>query len=62
MKDLVPTDNDIFLLQTLATPNLNVAAVSKVKECLPAMTVEAKIFGSSNSQAMLTNMTLTSIS
>ena len=59
MKDLVPTDNDIFLLQTLATPNLNVAAVSKVKECLPAMTAQAKTFGSSNSQSMLTNMTLT---
>ena len=62
MKDLVTTNKDIFLPQTLVSPNLNVAAVSKVKECLPAMTVDAKIFGSSNSQAMLTNMTLTMMS
>ena len=59
MKDLATTNNDIFLPQTLATPDLNVAAVSKVKKCLPAMTAQAKSFGSSNSQSMLTNMTLT---
>jgi len=59
MKHLVPTGNDIFLPQTLAAQNLNVAAVAKVKKCLPAMTAQAKAFGSSNSQAMLTNMTLT---
>jgi len=59
MKDLVTTNEDMFLPQTLATPNVNIAAVSKVKECLPAMTAQAKTFGSSNSQTMLTNMTLT---
>ena len=59
MNDLVNVNNNNFLPQIMATPNLNLEAVKKVKENLPAMTAQAKAFGSSNSQAMLTNMTLT---
>jgi len=56
--------NDLTLLTQenmlpIAGPNVNIPAVKKVTENLPALTAQAKAFGSSNSQSMLTNMTLT---
>ena len=59
--------NDLTLLTQenmlpIAGPNVNIPAVKKVTENLPALTVQAKAFGSSNSQTMLTNMTLTMMS
>ena len=43
----------------MAGSNVNLPAVKKVTDNLPALTAQAKAFGSSNSQSMLTNMTLT---
>ena len=57
MNDLVKIDTETFL--PLAGSKANKAAVAKVADKLPALTQQSKIFARSNSQSMITMMTLT---
>ena len=57
MKNLVTTNLDLNTFLPVA--KVNKAAVAKVIDKLPALTEQTKVFGRSNSQSMLTMMTLT---
>ena len=57
MNNLVKIDTETFL--PLAGSKANKAAVAKVADKLPALTQQSKIFARSNSQSMITMMTLT---
>ena len=57
MNNLTALDSNTFL--PLAETKANKAAVAKVVNKLPILSAQAKVFGRSNSQSMLTMMTLT---